>query len=367
MPTKTLKCPHCKTKVTINGEFGEKIDVACPKCNKKGVFTFPDEKQTIQTKEGSFAIEVNGLTKFYNGFKAVDNISFKVERGDIFGFLGPNGAGKTTTINMLTTIIKPTRGTAKICEYDILKNPLELKKRIGFMPDVPGFYGEMKAKDVLNFYAEFYRISKEDRRKKIDKLLETMQLTDFKNKKVKTFSRGMKQKLGFASSLLNDPEILILDEPTIGLDPAMIHFFRKSIKSLNEKGVTIFLSSHILSEIQAICNKVGIINHGKIIAVDTIESLGAKLTAKGIKTVFVKYEKISDKAIKAIEKISGVIKVKVDDKNKRLEIEIKSGKSSIPMINKTLIKHNIEVSGIETKEMNLEDIFLSLTGGNQNG
>lgn len=194
-----------------------------------------------------------------------------------------------------------------------------------------------------------------------------MQLTDFKNKKVKTFSRGMRQKLGFASSLLNDPEILILDEPTIGLDPAMIHFFRKSIKSLNEKGVTIFLSSHILSEVQAICNKVGIINHGKIIAVDSIKSLGAKLTVKGIKTVIVTFENISDKAIKAVRKISGVIAVKEDKKNKRLEIEIEAEKSIIPLINKTLIKHNIEVSGIETKELNLEDIFLSLTGGNQNG
>jgi len=264
---------------------------------------------------------------------------------------------------MLTTILKPSRGTAKICGKDILKNPLDLKKRIGFMPDVPGFYGEMKAKDVLNFYAEFYKIPKNDRIKRIDELLEMMQLTDFKNKKVKTFSRGMKQKLGFASSLINKPEILILDEPTIGLDPAMIHFFRKSIKSLNKQGVTIFLSSHILSEVQAICNKVGIINKGKIIAVDSIESLGAKLTAKGIKTVIVKFENISEKAIKAVRAISGVLEVKEDKKNKRLEIEIESEKSIIPVINKTLIKHNTEVSGIETKEMNLEDIFLSLTGG----
>ena len=363
MLTKKIKCPQCKTQINIQGLPGTKTNVICPECNKKGVYTFPEEKSTKPKKDGSFAIEINGLTKLFNGFKAVDNISFQVEWGDIFGFLGPNGAGKTTTINMLTTILKPSRGTAKICGKDILKNPLDLKKRIGFMPDVPGFYGEMKAKDVLNFYAEFYKIPKNDRIKRIDELLEMMQLTDFKNKKVKTFSRGMKQKLGFASSLINKPEILILDEPTIGLDPAMIHFFRKSIKSLNKQGVTIFLSSHILSEVQAICNKVGIINKGKIIAVDSIESLGAKLTAKGIKTVIVKFENISEKAIKAVRAISGVLEVKEDKKNKRLEIEIESEKSIIPVINKTLIKHNTEVSGIETKEMNLEDIFLSLTGG----
>lgn len=337
MVKKTLKCPDCKSKVTIQGNPGE---------------------------NGSAVIEVNNLTKKYNDFKAVDTISFNVNNGDIFGFLGPNGAGKTTTIKMLTTILRPTNGKAKICGYDITKESVEAKKRIGYMPDVPGFYGEMKAEEVLNFYAEFYKIPKEKRKQKVDDLLEMMQLTDFKKRKVKTFSRGMKQKLGFASSLINDPEVLILDEPTIGLDPATIHFFRNSIKTLNENGVTVFLSSHILSEVQALCNKVGIIHHGKIIAVDTIKSLGRKMAVKGSKTVCITFENMTEKALKAVKSVKGVVSIKEDKEKKRLIIEIESGKSIIPLINKTLMKNDIDVTSIETQEINLEDIFLSLTGEN---
>ena len=367
MINKTLKCPECSEAIKIKGIPGEKINITCPNCNSKGKYVFSMKKVETKNTDSSNAIEVNNLTKSFNGFKAVDNISFTVKKGEIFGFLGPNGAGKTTTIKILTTLLRPTNGSATICGYDIKKNSLDVKKRIGYMPDVPGFYGEMKTEDVLHFYAEFYKIPKEDRIQRIDELLEMMELTEFKKNKVKTFSRGMKQKLGFASSLLNKPEILILDEPTIGLDPAMIHFFRKSIKSLNHEGVTIFLSSHILSEVQTLCSKVGIINKGKIIAVDTIESLGKRLTTKGAKTVIVKYENISEKAIKAVKTISGVLKVKENKANKRLEIEIDPEKSIIPMINKTLIKHNIEIFGIETKEIALEDIFLSLTGGDLDG
>lgn len=305
---------------------------------------------------------MNNLEKNFNGFKAVDNISFNVNKGDIFGFLGPNGAGKTTTIRILTTIIRPTKGTAKILGFDVQKKSLEVKKRIGFMPDVPGFYGEMKASELLNFYADFYRIPKIDREKKVENLLNMMQLNEFKNKKVKTFSRGMKQKLGFASSLINDPEVLILDEPTIGLDPTTTHFFKKSIKSLNEKGVTVFLSSHILSDVQALCNKVGIIDHGKIIAVDTIDSLSKKISSTTNKKIVVTFENISEKAMDEVKKIDGVLSIKRDKTLNKIEIEIDSKKPIIPKINKTLVNNEVNITSIETKEMNLEDIFLSLVG-----
>jgi ABC-2 type transport system ATP-binding protein len=318
---KTLKCPQCNEKITIKGNPGEKIIMTCPNCNSKGKYVFSKKIMEKKINDNSNAIEVYNLSKSFNGFKAVDNISFTVKRGEIFGFLGPNGAGKTTTIKILTTLLRPKHGTATICGYDIKKNSLDVKKRIGYMPDVPGFYGEMKAEEVLHFYAEFYKIPKDKRNQKINDLLEMMELTRFKKKRIKTFSRGMKQKLGFASSLINDPDILILDEPTIGLDPATIHFFRNSIKTLNKKGVTIFLSSHILSEVQTLCNKVGIIHQGKIVAVDTIKEL-SKMMMKGSKTVTITFENITEKALKAVKNIKGVLSIKKDDKNKKLEIEV---------------------------------------------
>ena len=362
MINKTIRCPSCKNQLTITGNPGDKITLICPNCKNKGVFTFPKEDKKL---DNSYAIEVSNITKKFNNFTAVDNISFSIKCGEIFGFLGPNGAGKTTTIKMLTTLLNPTEGKIRIFGVDLSKNPLELKKRMGYMPDVPGFYDEMKASDIMNFYAEFYKIPKLKRQEKIDNLLKMMDLNGFKNKKVKTFSRGMKQKLGFATALLNDPEILILDEPTIGLDPGTIRFFRKSIESLNKKGVTIFLSSHILSEVQAVCTKVGIINKGKIIAVDTIDSLGTMLASKSAKTVYFEFENMTDKAVKAVEAIAGVISVKIIQEKRILEIEVEAAKSLTPIINKKLVENGINIKRIESKQINLEDIFLSLTGGGQ--
>jgi len=366
MVTKKVKCPSCGHETTIDVSPGETKIITCSSCGNKGKFSLPVEN--TKKSSGEPIIIVNNLSKNYKGFLsnnflALNNISFTVEKGDIFGFLGPNGAGKTTTINIITTIIKQTKGTIKINGFDLSKNPVDSKKKLGFMPDVPGFYPEMRAKDVLEYYAEFYKIPKEKRKKKINELFNMMQLSDFKNRKVKTYSRGMKQKLGFASSLLNDPEILILDEPTNGLDPATIHFFRKVLRDLNKKGVTIFLSSHILSEVQSICNRVCIINKGKIIAVDTINNLSKMINKKGSTTVIIDYENINEKALDEIIKIPGVLNIKNDKENKKIEIEIDTVKSIIPDINFILVKNKIRVNGIKTKETNLEDIFLSLTGG----
>lgn len=365
MTEKMVKCPKCGNKVIIEVSPGKTTIITCSNCGTKGKYSFtPEQKDFVKTNKDAI-IEVNNLSKNFNGFKAVDNISFRVEKGDIFGFLGPNGAGKTTTINMLTTIIKPTNGSLKICNFDLSKNPLDAKKKMGFMPDVPGFYDEMKAVDILNYFAEFYKIPKEKRKVKIDKLFKMMKLSEFENKKVKTYSRGMKQKLGFASSLLNDPEILILDEPTNGLDPATIHFFREVLRDLNEKGVTIFLSSHILSEVQAVCNRVCIINKGKIVAVDSIDNLSKMINKKGSTSVIISYEDINENAINEVKKIPGVLSVKQDDENKKLDIEIDFVKSIVPDINIVLVKQGIRIKGIKTKETSLEDIFLSLTGGEQ--
>ncbi|MEM4258628.1 MAG: ABC transporter ATP-binding protein [Candidatus Thermoplasmatota archaeon] len=320
-------------------------------------------REVPNRKSAEAVIVLENVCKYYHVQKAVDSISFSVGRGEIFGFLGPNGAGKTTTIKMITTLLRPTQGSIQVCGFDVQKDPLEVKRRIGYMPDVPGFYGEMSAFEILEYYAEFYKIPREVRRKKIDELLTMMHLIDVKDKKIKTFSRGMKQKVGFASALLNDPEVLILDEPTIGLDPETIHLFRTVIRSLNEKGVTIFLSSHILSEVQAICDHVGIIRQGKIIAVDSIQGLSKKVSEKKNMLLIVSYENMTDEAVDVVQQIPGVIRVVNNSEAKKLEVEISPEKASISLINHTLVQHGIGVTGLERKQPDLEDIFLSLIRG----
>ena len=361
MVTLTVKCPKCNNKVTIKVNSEDQNIITCPQCGTKGKYTLPKQKPEVMAEKGN-TIEVENLSKHFKNFKAVDSISFSVKKGEVFGFLGPNGAGKTTTIKMMTTILRPKNGSVKICGYDLKTDPIKAKQCIGFMPDVPGFYGEMTGENILHFYAEFYRIPKEARKKKIDDLLKMMQLTEFKKKKVKTYSRGMKPKPGFSTALLNDPQVLILDEPTIGLDPTTIHFFRKLFTQLNAEGKTIFLSSHILSEVQLVCDRVGIINRGKIIAVDTIDNLSELISAKKSRKVIVKADKVTTKVIHAIQQIPGVLSVDVNKGMNRLDIQLKSGKDLIPRINEILVKHGIPVRGLETKEADLEDIFLSLVG-----
>ncbi len=321
---------------------------------------------TRDTTDQAFAaLQVDHVCKYYKKHKAVDSISFSVQKGEIFGFLGPNGAGKTTTIKICTGILPPSSGTAFIFGYDIRKNPLEAKKHFGYMPDVPGFYGEMTAYEVLEYYAEFYDISRDVRRKKIDEILTTMQLSEVKNKKMKTFSRGMKQKIGFASALVHDPDILILDEPTIGLDPETIHLFRTLIKSLNAQGVTIFLSSHILSEVQTMCDRVGIISKGRIIAVDSIQELSKKVSMQKNVMLTISYENMTDQALVAVQQIPGVMQIVDNPVKKKLELELSVEKTDIALINRTLVVHGIGVVGIERKQPTLEDIFFTLVSGGQ--
>lgn len=307
-------------------------------------------------------IQTENLTKIYKSFrqqfKAVDAINFKIEKGDIFGFLGPNGAGKTTTIRMLTTILTPTSGTAKVCGYDIIEEGKEVKKRIGFMPEKIGFYEEMSAIDLLDFYAEFYRIEEKERRKTALKLLEEIGLYDWRNKKVGTFSHGMKKKLAMAQSLLNNPELLILDEPTGGLDPQSTHNFREMIKNLNKKGITIFFSSHILPEVQQICNKVCILNKGKIIAVDSIDNLSKKLVAKSNIQVFIDGENIKDDMIERIKELNDV--VFVQRTHSGIYVVVKDYKINAE-INSLLVSNGAKIISLRAGEPNLEDIFLELT------
>ena len=217
-------------------------------------------------------IEVKNVTKKYGKVIAVDNISFTINEGEIIGLLGPNGAGKSTTMNMLTGYIEQTSGTIIIDGYDMLKKPKKAKREIGYMPEGVPLYTDLTVREFVRYMAEIKKVNKKERKEKVEKIIEQTGLKDVEKKLIKNLSRGYKQRVSMAGALVGEPKILILDEPTVGLDPKQITEIRSLIKELG-KTHTIILSSHILSEVSQICNKVIIINKGKIIAVDTPEHL----------------------------------------------------------------------------------------------
>ena len=217
-------------------------------------------------------IEVNNLTKQYGQHKAVDNISFKVEKGEILGFLGPNGAGKSTTMNIITGYISATEGTVKVDGFDILEQPGEVKKRIGYLPELPPLYMDMTVEEYLTFVCNIKKVSVHKQKEMLGKVMNAVKITDMRKRLIKNLSKGYKQRVGLAQAMIGEPQVLILDEPTVGLDPKQIIEIRNVIKSLG-KDHTIILSSHILSEVSAVCDRVLIINKGKIVAIDTPENL----------------------------------------------------------------------------------------------
>jgi len=217
-------------------------------------------------------IEVEHLVKSYRELKAVDDVSFQVQSGEILGFLGPNGAGKTTTMRILTGVLPPTSGKAKVCGFDVFENPIEVKKRIGYLPENPPVYTDMTARAYLRFVASIKGVPRKARESEIERVATKTSCTQFIHRVIGNLSKGQRQRVGLAQALLGDPEVLILDEPTVGLDPAQIIEVRELIKSLAGKH-TIVLSTHILPEVTAICQKALIIAQGRVVAYDTLEGL----------------------------------------------------------------------------------------------
>jgi ABC-type multidrug transport system ATPase subunit len=223
-------------------------------------------------------IRTKNLKKVYdNGFEAVKQLNLNVEGGDIYGFLGPNGAGKTTTIRMLVGLIQPTSGTLQVNGLDVNKNEKEIKKYIGVLPESHGYYEWMTGEEYLTFFASLYEMKKNQRKEKVKELLGMVNLTEKANVKINQYSRGMRQRLGIARTLIHDPKIIFLDEPTLGLDPQGQKDIEKILLSLNkEKGVTIFITSHLLSDIEKICNRIAIVKQGTLIDEDTVENMLVK-------------------------------------------------------------------------------------------
>ena len=301
-----------------------------------------------------YAIRVENLTKRFNGFAAVDGISFTVEGGELFGLLGPNGAGKTTTIRMLTGVLKPTTGTAHIGEYDIQKNPLEAKQLMGIVPEMANAYVDLSALNNLFLVGELYGIGKKERVEKAESLLKLFELYDKKHQKVKTFSKGMTQRLIVAMGLMNNPKLLFLDEPTSGLDVESVRLIRELIRDFNDKGTTIILTTHNIEEANQLCDRVAIMNHGKIVAIDRPEKLKRTIqSTTSIEVAFTTKVNVEDLMFDKVNEVK-----KIGDK---LRLYAEKPEDVIPMVVKYSQSSRNKIISLNTMGPNLEDVFLKLT------
>ncbi len=303
-------------------------------------------------------IEVKHLRKAYGNVLALDDVSFEVEEGEAFAFLGPNGAGKTTTIRILMGFVYPDLGYAKIFGKDVFRHGKEIRKRVGYLPEEMGFYDQLSAYENLNFYARLFGIPKRERENRIEELLERVGLLERKNSPVREFSHGMKQRLGIAQSLINNPDLLIYDEPTTGLDPRSSYEIRELIKEFVKEGKTLFLSSHLLYEVQQICKTVAIIDKGKIVIKDEIKNLSRMISGKGIR-VTIRCLNLSEDLADRVKKVKGVKKVSVDADNL---IAMVKDEETIANVVSSMVKAGGKITSVTRESPGLEEIFLKLTG-----
>ena len=306
-------------------------------------------------------IEVKNVTKKYGSFVAVDDISFTINDGEVVGFLGPNGAGKSTTMNMITGYIEQTEGNIIVDGFDTIKKSKKAKKEIGYMPEGVPLYTDLTVKEFVTYMAELRKVDRKTKKENVQKVLKETGLDQMQNKLIKNLSRGQKQRVSLAGTLVADPKILILDEPTVGLDPKQITEIRSLIKNLGKKH-TVILSSHILSEVSQICDRVIIINKGRIVAIDTPENLEKKVSDNNI--VYVTVEDKENKIDGIKERITGIKEIKLikenEDKTKQYEI---TGENDINL-NKTIFnefaKENITIVEMKKAEATLEDAFMKI-------
>jgi ABC-2 type transport system ATP-binding protein len=312
-------------------------------------------------------ITVNGLTKRYAHTVAVDQISFEVQKGQIVGFLGPNGAGKTTTMRMLTCFLTPTSGSAMVAGFDILEQPLEVKKRIGYLPETPPVYPEMRIDEYLSFVGQLKGLSGSDLRARLDYVCERCSVADVRSKIIGKLSKGYRQRVGLAQAIIHNPDVLILDEPTAGLDPKQINETRDLIKSLAGDH-TIILSTHILPEVSQTCERVIIINKGKIVATDTVSNLQQR--ARAGESVLVEVASSNGNLDPAavqrkLEQIAGVSRVipKADGQKRVIfEVEAAKDRGVRGAVARAVVEAGWDLNELRPSALSLEEIFLQLTG-----
>ncbi|AST91342.1 ABC transporter [Sutcliffiella cohnii] len=307
-------------------------------------------------------IEIKNLTKKYGSFTALDSLNLTIEKGTVFGFVGHNGAGKSTTFSILATLLAPTSGTAFVNGFDVTKEPHKVRKHIGYMPDFFGVYDQFKVEEYLDFYGASYQIPYEERQKLIPQLLDLVSLSHKKDAYVDLLSRGMKQRLCLARSLIHDPEVLILDEPASGLDPRARIEMREILRELKHMGKTIMISSHILPELAEMCDVLGVINGGKLVATGKVEEIQQQLQSNKVLKVLL----LSDvqRAIQFFEDIPAVSNIQRSEQKENV-ISFAFEGTDEDQINllKTALNNEIMILSFSQEESNLEDIFLEITKG----
>jgi len=311
-------------------------------------------------------IQVEGLTKRYARHVAVDNISFAVDKGDIVGFLGPNGAGKTTTMRVLTCFMPPTAGKATVAGYDVFEKPMEVKKRIGYLPETPPVYPEMETGDYLEFVGRLKGIPTGDLKRRVSEVSERCAIADVQKKLIGKLSKGYRQRVGLAQAIIHNPDVLILDEPTSGLDPKQIIETRELIKNLAGEH-TIILSTHILSEVEAVCQKVIIISKGKVVATDTVEHLTHRMRGTDTVALEVETDGVAGQSdvLQRLEQVPGVSKVlfrNAADHKLTFEIESLPGQSARPDVARAVVNSGWSLLEMRSLNYSLEEVFLQLTG-----
>ncbi|PIS10842.1 MAG: MFS transporter [Bdellovibrio sp. CG10_big_fil_rev_8_21_14_0_10_47_8] len=308
-------------------------------------------------------IEVQNLTKSYGGITAIQSLNFKVNKGEVVGFLGPNGAGKSTTMKIITGFMAPTSGRATVGGYDVFENPIEVKKRIGYLPETPPVYGDMKVRDYLKYVAELKGVPKDRMAKNVERAIEKTSLGAVEKRLIQNLSKGFRQRVGIAQALVSEPEVLILDEPTVGLDPKQVAEIRDLIKELRGQH-TIILSTHILPEVQATCERIIIIHRGQIVAQDSLANL-TNLKA-GQRRVQLKVRKAKAQLDQSLSSVNGVIGVQAGAGDQDWMIDADASEDMIERIASHVIQKGYGLLEITSAKADLEDVFLKLTyGSNQ--
>lgn len=305
-------------------------------------------------------VRVEHLVKRYNGTTAVDDISFEIKKGEIFGLLGPNGAGKSTIISILCCLLKPSSGRATISGFDLEKNALEIKRIIGVVPQEISLYHTLTARENLAFYAKIYGLPRQVRWERITEILEMAGLSQRADEPLQNYSGGMKRRINIGIALLHNPQILFLDEPTVGVDPQSRKRIYDTILELNNQGMTVLLTTHQMEDAERLCHRIAIVDNGKLIALDTLEGL-MKLVGES-DMVRVEARNITQKTVKSLEKIDSVQKISVD--RDMMTIQLLRGREMLAAIVDILTASGTKVDSIQIKEPDLETLFLHLTGTN---
>ncbi|MCK6599292.1 MAG: ABC transporter ATP-binding protein [Bdellovibrionaceae bacterium] len=308
-------------------------------------------------------IEVKQLCKDYGNIRAIDNVTFSIQKGDVVGFLGPNGAGKSTTMKIITGFMAPSSGSASVAGFDVFENPIEVKKRIGYLPETPPVYSDMFVRDYLRYVASLKQVDKAKINSFVDRAIEKTNLNQVSHRLIHHLSKGFKQRVGIAQAIVSDPEVLILDEPTVGLDPKQVAEIRDLIKELRGQH-TIILSTHILPEVQATCERVVIINKGKIVAQDTIQNLSTLERGQG--KVFIRLRKEIQDLAGLLKEVQGVIGVDNGANKKEWKVDYKGDEEVIGRVSEKIVSSGLGLIELSPSKVDLEDVFLKLTYGSDN-